>query len=702
MICPKCNQSNQEGSIFCIKCGNSLLVEQKSVINPMEVKVENKVEPISVPVSTQAQPPVTTNQGLNKTQKIIIVALLLLLVGILLFIIFNKGNNSSNNKKVHKDPTRTIMIYLAGSNLESDSRIVTAELNAIDPSTIDLNSVNILLYTGGTKKWHNFIKNDENAIYKLEADGFKKLEAYPKDSMGNPDNLSKFLEYSYNNYPAGHYNLMFYDHGGAIDGAIYDDFVNDNLSLSDLDMALSNSPFNKTKLDSVIFRTCLNGTLEVSKMFNKYAEYITFSEEVTVGGPFTNVLGYFLNGISPDKEGNELGKDFIDAYKKQLEDLRMKDYDNTTYSVIDLSKIDNVIDKLNSFISSVDIDNNYNEIAKIRTQVYQYGSDDPSYDTVDLYNLVNKLAPYASQSPDEINKALEEAIIYNFSSIEESHGMSIYFPYKGVKKAREYFMGIYNKLNTLNEYKSFINRFEGVRNGNSSYNFSSKGLNLTNEFTPTTDDVVLKLTDEQLEHYNGVIYNIFRRDPDHPNFYQFIYSSNDVDILDNGYIKTKFDGNLIKMTDGTNSMYMFNSTRRNGDDVTTTTSSVLYDKTKEPLSVGYMAAANIKIVNKDNKPTLTTVKLISRDDRVASVVYNINDFNYMEYLKSTYKLFDNNNQFIKYDDWEKSPEMTGIGTELDKLTLEYTGLEDGEYYIYFNVFDENYNYTASDLMRIGE
>ncbi len=705
MICPKCNQSNQEGSIFCIKCGNSLLVEQTNVIQPMNPVVEKKEEPLTnESVYNPSTTVITPKEGLNNTQKIIIVALLVLLVGVLLFVILNKKSDTVT--KVKKDPTRTIMIYLDGSNLESDSHIVTAELNAIDPSTIDLEHVNILLYTGGTKRWHNFIKNDENAIYKLGSEGFEKLEAYPQDSMGNPDNLTKLLEYGYTNYPAGHYNLMLYDHGGAIDGAIYDDFTGDNLSLTDLEMALSNSPFNQDKkLDSVIFRTCLNGTLEVSKMFNKYAEYITFSEEVTLGGPFTNVLGYFLNGISPDKEGDELGKDFIEAYKKQIGDLRLTDAEKTTYSIVDLSKIDNVVNKLNEFISSVDVNSNYDKIAKMRSSVYQYGTDALGYDTVDLYNFIASLAPYSTTPTEDLLNSIKEAVVYNYTDIKGSNGISIYFPYKGGKAYRKKFLEVYNKLPFLDNYKSFITTFESKRSGNQSYNFEKQGIKLSTDFKPSDNpdskDVVLELTDEQAEHYNGVVYNILRRVPEHPNYYQWIYSSNDVDVIDNKYVRTKFDGNLVKMGDADNKIYLTIYDRVNGGEKNTKISTVLYDKTKEFMDVGYMVAADVKIINKENKPTFTSVKLLSRDDRVASVVYNINDFSYIEYAKSTYKIFDNNGEFIKYDDWEKSPEMVGIGADLKDVQLEYTGLDDGEFYIYFAIYDENNEYTVSDLMRIG-
>ena len=85
----------------------------------------------------------------------------LILIGLLVGVIFviNKPSNSLD--------TRTIMIYMAGCNLESEGGLASNDLEAILPEEIDLEKTNILVYTGGTKKWYNDFKEDENAIYLL-------------------------------------------------------------------------------------------------------------------------------------------------------------------------------------------------------------------------------------------------------------------------------------------------------------------------------------------------------------------------------------------------------------------------------------------------------------------------------------------------------------------------------------------------------
>ena len=418
MYCGNCGNKNEEGALFCSNCGTK-------IEKPVEVKEEKKeevkvVEPVQPVQPVQPQPPVqpvNNNSGMPMWQKLVIVGLLLFLIFILIIIIvvvaiFKPGNNTTK-KRGNQADTRTVMIYIDGSNLETDAGIVTSELNAIKPETIDLDKVNILLYTGGTSKWHNFIKNNENAIYKLTKDGFEKVETYQKKNMGDPSTLSEFLNYAYDNYSAGHYNLVLYNHGGAIDGAIYDDFTRDNLTLEDFHKALKDSRFNENnKMDAVIFRTCLNGTLEVASVFDDYADYIVFSEEITLGSGMSNVLGYFLNGIDSTSDGAKIGEKFIDGYNKQMEDIDILGTQAVTYSIIDLSKVKPLINKLDNYMTTIDLKNNYKEISTIRNGLYQYGKVEPSYDTVDLKEFMSKIHKSTSKE-DDIKESC--CLIYKFN-----------------------------------------------------------------------------------------------------------------------------------------------------------------------------------------------------------------------------------------------------------------------------------------------
>ena len=118
----------------------------------------------------------------------------------------------------NKIESRTIMVYMSGSNLETESGIATADLESIVPSSVDLNITNVVVYTGGTQKWHNnYASSTENSILKLTSDGFVKVQSDAQVNMGDASTFQTFLNYAYQNYKADRYDLIIYDHGlGAL------------------------------------------------------------------------------------------------------------------------------------------------------------------------------------------------------------------------------------------------------------------------------------------------------------------------------------------------------------------------------------------------------------------------------------------------------------------------------------------------------
>ena len=284
----------------------------------------------------------------NYIPEIIIIVLLVAIIGLSAYLLLGSKREiiPLNDGDIN---SRTIMIYMVGSNLETEYEIATSDLKLIKPSDVDLDNVNVLLYTGGTRTWHNYISNKENAIYKLEDSGFEKIKTYSKLNMGDATTLSSFLNYGYNNYHTDLYDLIIYDHGGAIDGAVYDDFTDDNLSLADFKEALSNSKFNvNNKLDAVLFRTCLNGTLEVANIFAPYANYLIASEEITNGAKGTSVL-QFINDLELQDTPVDLGKKYIAEYTSMIKRIDPTGISvDPMYAIIDLSQVDALTKEFNT------------------------------------------------------------------------------------------------------------------------------------------------------------------------------------------------------------------------------------------------------------------------------------------------------------------------------------------------------------------
>ena len=694
MFCRKCGKEIINNTNFCSSCGTP--VEQ--VVEPV-VPVAEPVQPTpvqTVPVmnSTPVAPVVPVKKKKDKKGIIVIALLSVIVVGlaIVAFLMFSGGNSK-----------RTIMIYLDGSTLETDGEIITAELASIDPNKIDLENVTILAYTGGTEEWHNdYISNTENAIFKLTKNGFEKIETYPQLNMGDPKTLSDFLEYGYKNYPAGRYNLILYDHGGAIDGAIYDDISGDNIQLDEFSKALSDSPFNSdNKFDSVIFRTCLNGTLEVAGLFEDYADYIAFSEEVSYGSKYSNVLS-FLNDVKASDDGYLFAKKFVDQYKKQMEEIDIFGSKGVTYSVVDLSKIDSIIDKFDSFIEGIDLKTNYNSISKVRANLYQYASsEEKGYDTIDLYSFVEGIKSYSSVDSTSLLETLRDAVVYNYTNMQNSNGVSIYFPFNGKSTTKSRFLSVYKKLSYLDKYRSLITSFVAMQSESKPFAY-----NLTANETKIEDEgreVTLKLTEDELANYSNAYYIVFERSQEHPNYYMPIYRSNDVE-LKGDTIKTKIGNNLVTMfNDSDNQRHIIPIMYNKSDGVETYESpfAILYDTSKSITDVGFSYNVNAYFKIDGTKVNFTSAKIsIDNDERTTGMLLDISKFDSIELWTPIYKITDDNGNYTM--DWESAPELTGFSSKIADLDLQTSTLQNGEYYVVINIVDVNNNVYPSSLIKVGE
>ena len=352
MLCNKCGSQNPDTDRFCENCGYALVTQVVTTQVPVP-----QVSPVST-MKPATKAPIDI-------KKFIIVGLLLAIIMMMLIICFiiTKKDDVGDKPNEVLSGSRTIMIYMVGSNLETDNAIASADLRGIKPEEIDMENVKVYLYTGGTEKWHNFVSSDENGIYELKSDGFSKVKTYEKEDMGDAETLATFLNYVYDASKTDLYNLVFYNHGGAIDGAIYDDFTNNNLSVGEMGDAFEKTPFKgDNKLDTILFRTCLNGTVEVADELDEYARYLIASEEVTNGYPQDSVFT-FINELEVSDTGIDYGKKFIAKYEKYMDFIDPFAFSSTPmYSIIDLSKVDTIVDELDTFINGIDVKKNYSDI----------------------------------------------------------------------------------------------------------------------------------------------------------------------------------------------------------------------------------------------------------------------------------------------------------------------------------------------------
>ena len=359
----------------------------------------------------------------------------------------------------------TIMLYLNGSNLESDAGEATTNLISILSVSLPEN-VHIIIYTGGTREWQNdVISSQQNQIWEIDNGELVLLDSMDAVSIGESATLAGFLSYGQQLYPNTRRALFMWNHGaGSIAGFGVDELFNeDQLFLSEIDDAFASS-FDGQKYDLVGFDACLMASVETAAILEPYAKYMVASEESEPGGGWG--YEYMLGSLAsdPSMNGLDFGIAITDGYYDKYSSTEWESM--TTCSVIDLSLIPAVETALGNFASQLTTDirnpQTLSAVASARQRSEKYGEAPESvpFDLVDLYNFVELQYDLSPALSDELMAAIENAVVYEVSGSQRiySYGLSVYFPFSAV----EYFpfcLEIYGDIGFCSSYHQFIADF---------------------------------------------------------------------------------------------------------------------------------------------------------------------------------------------------------------------------------------------------
>ena len=364
-----------------------------------------------------------------------------------------KGNN---------EDIVTILVYLCGTDLESQNGMGTSDLKEMASATLGKN-INLIVYTGGCKRWrNNVLSSSVNQIYQIQ-DG--KLYCLEKDmgsaSMTNPATLTQFIRYGAENFPANRMCLILWDHGGgSVSGYGYDEkYVSSgSMSLAGINTALKNAG---QKFDFIGFDACLMATVENGIMLSQYADYMIASEETEpgVGWYYTNWLTQLGKnpGMSTVEIGKRIADDFVEVCNRQCRGQA------TTLSMVDLAELQATVpSELTSFskdTSELIQNNEYKTVSSARSKTREFAQS-TRIDQIDLVHFANNMGTAEGKN---LAKALQGAVKYNRTggSMSNAYGLSIYFPYKRSGKVNQ-MVSTYQAIGMDEEYTRCIQEFASL------------------------------------------------------------------------------------------------------------------------------------------------------------------------------------------------------------------------------------------------
>ena len=445
--------------------------------------------------------------------------IVIICAGLMFFLYLNTVHVSAEESQKNL----TLMIYLCGSDLETQYGSATEDLQEIVQACEKNPQVTVLAMAGGSTNWKaGSIGPGETVILEISSGGRQRiLEHYGKMNMGDPDTLSAFLRYGAEKRPASQYALILWDHGGGpMEGVCFDECQGmDSLSLSELSEALKNSPFAAGGLAWIGFDACLMASVETARCCEQFAEYMIASQETEPGSGWNYA---FLKDIQPGETAEETCRRIVSIYMEGK-----KESDMLTISMVDLDRISDLEHVLNSFFQKISdylTEDSFSDLSRSRLNTKSFGraSTGSDYDLADLYHLSESYAFVAPEEAKVLQKRLKDCVVSNAGNQENAFGLSVYYPSYNRRRFIEKWQDEYRKLGFLSSYRTFLNRYCAIWMEEPMISWA----HLTGFAGPLTEQktqkLELKLTDEQVEHFaeatcqileehgaEGLYYNIY-------------------------------------------------------------------------------------------------------------------------------------------------------------------------------------------------
>lgn len=413
----------------------------------------------------------------------------------------------------------TVLIYICGSNLESRYGSASKNIEQILKANKAL-STNIIIATGGSTSW----KNDEISpfaldYYEVKDNALNRVKRNAQANMGESSTLSDFIAFGQNTYPANHYALIFWDHGGgSYKGVCFDEnFDFDSLSLSEIDSALSQNSIN---LEFIGFDACLMSNIETMQMAKKYAKTMIASESVTptTGWDYEN----FLASLNDSK-----------LYEKALSSFEQKatKNDERKYSlaVIDLQNADSVISAFENLATNLQqkASTGLQPIVKSAINATSFGAnskDEGRSNLVDLRDFSDGL------DDDTLSNAIDKYVA-SIKSYEQgnSGGISFYYPLKEIKSLSDY----YENTN-ITPYKSFLQEYYSADKVKRMITMEDMGSNNGNELE-------FKVSSDRMKYIQSVSYKLYQGIVKDGKGYLKMYGEDTTIIQTDNAFKTRLD-----------------------------------------------------------------------------------------------------------------------------------------------------------------
>ena len=412
----------------------------------------------------------------------------------------------------------TVMVYMCGSNLESDAMMATQSLGQMIRSRFNTDEVNVVVLGGGSKAWCNGFETKTLTLGEVGNTREIKTEQLPLAGMGDPETFSAFLAICAERYPAEENILVIWDHGGGPAHGVCQDelFPGDYLTLQEMGSVLKESPFADRGLDLVVFNACLMGSAELSVVLAPYAKYLVATEDSMYGLTYD-----WLSGVekrTPLETAKRIADDSFAFNSEVIE--RQHATEINSFCVVDLERVPALNDAVDTFFAKVtpDLDNtSFTRMSQMRRNSVTFGSGasgtESGFDLVDLGDLVRHHRASAPQEADAVLAALNDAVVYHLTAVPECTGLTVYHPFANKEpQLMAIRVAVYNDLGFAPSYTAYVQQFSALLTGTRMADWSELHLSASAKKDQRTL-FTMPLTEEQAEHFGSARMTALMKDP---------------------------------------------------------------------------------------------------------------------------------------------------------------------------------------------
>ena len=244
------------------------------------------------------------------------------------------------------------------------------------------------------------------------------VEDFGDGNTADPKNLSDFIKWGIEKYPAKNYWLVISDHGDAWRGACRDDSQNAWMSLPQIQQALGEArEATGRKLDLVSFDCCHMASSEVAHQLQNEANYMVGSEEVMgyIGLPYDTMLSK-IEG----KDARQVAQMLVEESKAHPEDI-------PTFSAMDLKQVPAFTQSVKELGEAVNASQlSQEQLAQVVANTQ--GFDSGYYrDVVDLARNLSQADPTLSEQAKRVEETAAQLVIaqQHADTHPNTHGLNI-------------------------------------------------------------------------------------------------------------------------------------------------------------------------------------------------------------------------------------------------------------------------------------